>query len=131
MLAAQALRRRRHSAARGRSSFLRVPAAVATSVLPIAQQLQAVGPDLGGVLLHPFFSQERVRRLPSPCTCEPLRRCCLAISAKRPPKSRRSHSAASFISPVCLSFHMSEATPGEGTHFRLAAQVAYDDDFVD
>ena len=131
MLAAQALRLRRPGAVRGRSRFLRVPAAVATSALPIARQLQAVGPDLGGVLLHPFFSHKRVRRLPSSCTCKPLRRCCLAISAKRSPKSRRCHSVASFISPVCLSFHVSVAALGEGAHFRVAAQVAYDDDFVD
>src|SRR4051812_2292183 len=49
----------------------------------------------------------RVRRLPSTYTCEPLRRYSPAISASRPLKTTRCHSVASFISPLCLSFHLS------------------------
>ena len=49
----------------------------------------------------------RVRKLPSTYTCEPLRRYCPTISARRPLNTTRCHSVASRISPVCLSFHLS------------------------
>ena len=40
-------------------------------------------------------------------TCEPLRRYCEAISARRPWKDTRCHSVAVRLSPVLLSRHLS------------------------
>src|SRR5688572_24302263 len=45
--------------------------------------------------------------LPSTYTCEPFFRYSPATSAWRPKKEMRCHSVASFISPLCLSFHLS------------------------